>query len=521
MNEKNLYYKRGMYIIDKLLNIFSNDSTFYKKRIELIKNELQRCNTNKQLMIKDINSFYITAMVSLIGLNKENIEKMNKHSDYDLYKLDEKEKETMNLDKMKKAYPEFELSRNLITKFDDWLSVEKCDHPTLNYMMNIRNGLLHSEYEPLGEFGDLLSVKNSNYTHFESKILLYGIMSFCLFNFGNNTWTGLTENFNIYEIKTLKKVNTSKELLEKIKTIKVNKLKYEPTIASSELDLPEIKAYNLMLQGKNKDISLEQMLEKIFKDNKDYTREEQNLNEEQLSVIEKMVERYYGNDFYNLDEESQNAQLLGLVRYLVDSRATISEWICEYVDFYNAIMNTVCRLGNNYQTIIDAILNDNTGENNKRSAFACRTSLLLMKLYHILYRLQNSKYEAVDYNNINFDLSANDYEYERTDIDGSKTFDFSIDKEKLKSKNSSLSDKELENKAICDIIRNSLSHGNINIDFKVKNGELIEYVIFEDNYHSKNRKLQLTFNKLEQFLNSEAFETKNCLFKEEEIAKRK
>ena len=26
-----------MYIIDKLLNIFSNDSTFYKKRIELIK----------------------------------------------------------------------------------------------------------------------------------------------------------------------------------------------------------------------------------------------------------------------------------------------------------------------------------------------------------------------------------------------------------------------------------------------------------------------------------------------------
>ena len=266
-------------------------------------------------------------------------------------------------------------------------------------------------------------------------------------------------------------------------------------------------------------MSLEQMLEKIFKGNDNYTKEEQNLNEEQLSIIEKMIEKYYGNDFYNLDEESQNIQLLGLVRYLVDSRATISEWICEYVDFYNVIMNTVCRLGNNYQTIIDAILNDNTGENNKRSAFACRTSLLLMKLYHILYRLQNSKYETVDYNNINFDLNTSDYKYERTDIDGSKTFDFSIDKNNLKSKNSSLSDKELENKAICEIIRNSLSHGNINIDFKVKNGELVEYVVFEDEYHRKNRKLQLTLNKLEQFLNSEAFETKNCLFKEEEIEK--
>ena len=45
------------------------------------------------------------------------------------------------------------------------------------------------------------------------------------------------------------------------------------------------------------------------------------------------------------------------------------------------------------------------------------------------------------------------------------------------------------------------------------------YLSLKDEYHSKNRKLQLTLNKLEQFLNSEAFETKNCLFKEEEIEK--
>ncbi len=33
MNEKNLYYKRGMYIIDKMLKQFNNDNTFYKKRL--------------------------------------------------------------------------------------------------------------------------------------------------------------------------------------------------------------------------------------------------------------------------------------------------------------------------------------------------------------------------------------------------------------------------------------------------------------------------------------------------------
>ena len=521
MNEKNLYYKRGMYIIDKLLNIFSNDSSFYKKRVELIKNELQRCSTNKQLMIKDINSFYITAMVSLIGLNKDNIEKMNKHNDYNLYKLEEKEKKYMNLDKMKKRYPEFELSRNITTKFDDWLSVENCDYPTLNYMMNIRNGLLHSEYEPLGEFGDLLSVKNSNYTHFESKILLYGIMSFCLFNFGNNTWTGLTENFNIYEMETSKRITSSEELVDKIKTIKVNKLQYESSIANSALTIPEIKLYNLMLKGKTKDMSLEQMLNKIFKDKDNYTLEEQYLSEEQLSIIEKMVENYYGTNFYNLDEESQNTQLLGLVRYLVDSRATISEWICDYVDFYNVVMNAVLKLGDNYKKILNPILNEDSDENNKRSAFACRSSLLIMKLYHILYRLQNSKYEEINYNNINFDLNTSDYKYERIDIDGSKTYDFNIDKSKFKLKNPSFTDKELENKAICEIIRNSLSHGNINIDFKIDNNGLIEYVVFEDNYHSKIRKLEFTFDKLEKFLNSDAFKTENCLFKKEDIEKRK
>ena len=41
-------------------------------------------------------------------------------------------------------------------------------------------------------------------------------MNFCLFNFGNNTWTGIAENFNIYGIETSKKIATSKQLDEKI-----------------------------------------------------------------------------------------------------------------------------------------------------------------------------------------------------------------------------------------------------------------------------------------------------------------
>ena len=71
------------------------------------------------------------------------------------------------------------------------------------------------------------------------------------------------------------------------------------------------------------------------------------------------------------------------------------------------------------------------------------------------------------------------------------------------------------NKVVCEIIRNSLCHGNVEMNFKIENDELKEFIVFEDSYHSKIRKLEITLEKLEKFLNSEAFLTKNCIIKEE------
>ena len=87
MDENNTYYRRGMHIIDKLLKTYTNDSTFYKKRIELMKDEMRRFRNNGSLMVKDVNSIYITAFVALLGLNKENIENIDKHSKYCIFKL--------------------------------------------------------------------------------------------------------------------------------------------------------------------------------------------------------------------------------------------------------------------------------------------------------------------------------------------------------------------------------------------------------------------------------------------------
>jgi len=511
MNKNNLYYKRGMFIIDKLLNNYSNDASFYKNRTLLLSKEIQRMSNNKQLMVKDINSFYITAMVSLLGINKENIENMNKHDNYDFFNITVQENKS--LENFKKLNPSFELDRNIKTKFDNWLSVEKCDYPTISYMYNVRNGILHSEFEPIDEYGDMLSINNSNYTHFKGKIFLYGIMNFCTFYFGNNMWMGLTEKFNIYENNIEKRITNEKDLDVAIKTVAINEISYKNKTTRKDLTIPELKAYKLFLKGKNKNISLEELLNAIFGKNFEYTKIVKTLNNNQILTIKKMIEKYYGDSFYSLDKESQTIQISSLARYLFDSRSVISEWICDYIEFYKMIMNGILYQQKISLEDINTILKSSTKEDNKRSVFACRTSLLIMKLYHILYRLQNKKYEEVDFNNINFDFTSSDYNYERTDVDGSITYDFTIDKANLIKKAPTLTNKELENKVVCEIIRNSLSHGNIEINFKVENDELKEYIIFEDIYHSKTRKLELTLDKLETFLNSNACETVNCILK--------
>ena len=146
-------------------------------------------------------------------------------------------------------------------------------------------------------------------------------------------------------------------------------------------------------------------------------------------------------------------------------------------------------------------------EENKRSVFACRTSLLIMKAYHILYRLQNKAFDDIDYNNINFDFTNSDYTYTKTDINGVVTINnFTDDIGKITNKFLTLSGVEAQNMAISEIIRNALSHGNMDIEFKIDaNNNLREYIVFNDIYHSKSRKLEMTLDKFETFLLSSAF----------------
>lgn len=512
MNENNLYYRRGMYIIDKMLKQFNNDNTFYKKRLEFIKMELNRLCTNKNLVEKDINSFYITSLSALMGLNKENIENMNRHRDYNLSDVN-CIRDDVFLNQIKKDYPCFDKDRNIPTKFDKWLSVERCDYPTDCYMMNIRNGILHSEYEPLGEFGDLLSIKNSNYMHFKSKVILLGLLDFCELYFGNSGWLGVSENFNIYGSETETQITNEKELDTALDSITVTVFNYEYKGKCLDYKIPELKLVELFQKLKN-NTDLEQIAKKVFSGNYDYSFVENKITQEQKNIVKKIIEKYYGDNFYKLDNDAQMRNLCMAARYLIDSRMVISEWICDYVELLNYINQIFEKSYKKKEEKAIEMINGFDIELNQRSIFAARTSLLILKLYQILYRLQYKNYEEVDFNMIDFDTSSSDYSYERIDKNGSTSYDFNIDKAKMTVDYPNDSNKEIENRIICEIIRDALCHGNIEMNFKIENDELVEYIILEDIYKGRIRKLEITLDKLETFINSNAFKVENCIVKE-------
>lgn len=518
MNNSEIYYKRGLHIINKLLNIFSNDDSFYKKRLMFMEEEFKRYANFYDIALKDTNAFSMTGLVTLLGLNKENVEDTEKNANYNFSRFTIKDKR--EIEKVKQSMPLFEKDRVINTKYDEWLNVTNIDYPTIDYMYNVRNGLLHSEYDFYDDCGNIMYVKNSNYTKFEGKILFDPFKKFGLFYFGNASWTGLSENSYVFGINSDNRATNMNELENIIDTIGVIGVEYKLSEDNIDIVAPEEKLHKLLIKNKRVN-DIYAFIDKIYRNYaKEYTVSDFNLSLEQKSIIKKMIVTYYGNEFFTWEYDRQFYAILFCCKFLFDSRNIISEWVSDFVKLFEYIKN------NNYlnykdvtsEKYFNSVLTTNISdvvsvEDGKRSVFACRTSLLMMKSYHILYRLQNINFVEVDYSNINFDFSSGDYTFTRIDVDKSvKVNDFSDDVNKLVSKYVGLSNDVIKNIVLCEIIRNALSHGNVNMTFKIDdNDRLVEYIVLEDRYHSKSRKIEMTFDMFEKFLCSEAFLSKYCV----------
>ena len=260
MGNNELYYKRGLYMIDKFLKEFTNDSSFYRKRASLVEREYLRYSNFKEIASKDMNSFILTGLVAILGMNKENIERIDKHADYDFSILNKQG--LKEVEKLKEKNPLFEKDRIVNTKYDSWLNVLNLDHPTIDYMYNVRNGFLHSEYDFYDEYGNTIYVKNSNYTKFEGKILLTSFIDFALFYFGNSVWSGLSENTKLYNVVTDGQIKTEKELQNVLDQLQIVTIDYKLKKDNSTNVSPENKLYNLAKKGLITDYNYQKELDR-------------------------------------------------------------------------------------------------------------------------------------------------------------------------------------------------------------------------------------------------------------------
>ena len=95
---------------------------------------------------------------------------------------------------------------------------------------------------------------------------------------------------------------------------------------------PELKLYGLASKTLLNNEDFYEKLDRLYRNNSEnHVVSTFKLNEDQIKLVKKMIETYYGEDFYNLDIEKQCRAIVDVANYLTNSRSPLSEWISDYI----------------------------------------------------------------------------------------------------------------------------------------------------------------------------------------------
>lgn len=478
------HYKRSKYMIEKLKRTFPNYIYNQKQEQQLIQNELVRYLNVAELANYDFINICFLISVALLGLNKESIEKNEKHTDYE-YPVKYKENKVVitdsagNIDELQAKQmltrinnfidSEMEKGRIKNTSYDEWLSI-KNENLSLNYnyMFNIRNSLMHSEYcidlfigRPL--FAHLL---NSNYTGFEATVFVPKFLEFLKHYFSNDAFFGVVDDLYLFSLEDGVNISSDHELKSYLKSqVQIFKLEYE--------NKKKRKLFEKVILD-NPKVPNKKLIDKYGIKSNDVV-----LDDEQINQIVLNLKDYYGEKLYNMEKDKIDRIIAEAIRYELNPKSVISAWLMHFYDMFSKISQLV------------------PFEDDFISGFALKPTLLVLKSYNVLYRLQNKELQKYGFNydlmyDINYSFDVNVYNSFR---------------DKLIEKSDYKDELDTKKKFFTEVFRNSLAHGNIDF-FCVENGETIEkYIKFEDKYKSRIRTVSVTLNEFDEYLCSECFES--------------
>lgn len=515
MTNEERYYRRSYFLLKRLTETYKNG--FNKsKSMEFYRNELLNYIENPMISSEQQDSLILTIMIALLGLNKETIEKKEKITEYKNSNLIKDLSELDLNEETQRSITEFKKLKNKNSAFNNWLSIIKSPDSDLknsDIIRRVRNGLLHSNFEMKKNNLQTSFTRIKTKSYYESEIFNQNFYQFVLVHFSNVIGVGLTDEDIILDAIKMELKNSKdlKEYLEKITIIKIE---------SSILDYDGKNTVGMQIidsLSKNKKVINLNKIKKKFNQNfgenvniksiDNYCLVENTIN----NIINRIENEY--KDFYNLSNDEKFSIINSTIGYTLNSKAEISNWLLHFYQLINNLCNK------NFD------INDDFFDGDEYAKESCSISLSIIKTYLILYRLQNinygnneNKFNELNYKNIDFNFESEDFYIwlendEGDEINNYKIFDLG------ENNNSCLSEEETKKKILCDIIRNSLAHGNINSFYSVREGQtIIELKDVNPKDKNKVRCIQMTIKKFNDFLDSEAFLPKNCYSKENEIS---
>lgn len=482
MDNEILHYKRGITFLKIMKEYLSYEKYSERSICEFCNWCEERVSNNLKFSMFDLNNFLVLCAVVFMGLNKESIEESDNLKDYQydityVWPAVLKEKPNELLEKI--VENEFNNVRVIETPYDEWLSVLRFNLSsdfTPNFLFNVRNGFMHSEYNL--EIRDsnrnflFLNVKNSNYTNFEGRILVCNFVEFIKFFYSNDAYSGLVDKYFIGQSEEDDFFINCEDELDRVAQIKLLQVKYKNINKNSKKTFEKLNYGNKAvpkIQG--------------------YEVEETEISDDQTIIeqVKLLIKKYYGKEFYNLSSLDQGEIIFMMKKYLNSPSSYISEWIMHF-----------------YLNVVHAIHRDNKVDNTFKGIFAIDSTFLIIKSYLVLYRLQNKAFVEVDYNCIS------DFEYQYSETADYNMYDHF--KQKLIAKGICCSEKEYIKRYFCEVFRNALAHGKLEVKIEMDSkNEIIHKLIFKDIYKGKIRQIELSNEALSKFLESEAFERRNAI----------
>lgn len=506
MENTEKYYRRSFNAINKLIEAYKNGYD-NRKSLEYRKKWINNYKGNPIVTQEEQIGLMFTATVALLGLNKESMERTGKFTSY---KTNNNTTNIRSMDLPKdiqNRLNSFDSSKVISADFDNWLSIlVKIDSDTTNFdhLRRVRNGILHSnfylEFDPSGL--NIIHIKTKSY--YEAELLDVEFQMFVFEYFSNLEQLGLTENINTFDISS-EKINSRDELISHLYTLSINKYTYDglKTLAS---DTPEL----LLKDATSKDsvIDTKQFLDNVNnKANCDnFVCVKEKLDNDKIAHVFVAIEKKYGDQFYLMDANTQTGIISTYIQYIINPKREVSNWLMHFWYLHSTLFN-----GKFNPEFFDG---DEFGQE------SCYPSLMILKAYLIMYRLQHQSLIEVDYSKINFDINDLKIKLQSDNVIKTIThenyFKESFDKEKS---NGILSDDEIWNKIICEILRNSLAHGNVR-SYR-DDSTLEDYIELKDIDPKKGnvRIIKMPLSAFELLLSSEAFLPKHCLSKTTGITK--